>query len=354
MVQSHLNLSVLKLRENRLNGVLPQNIREGCKLQTIDLSGNQFVGTLPRSLENCQDLQLLDVGNNHMTGSFPAWMGHLPNLRVLVLRSNQFKGPIKDLHIVHQSTKSFTSLQIFDLASNHFSGELSSEWFENLKSMMNNSNDEGQIFEHAINVTSGRYQDTVTITYKDAELTIEKILTTFNAIDFSNNSFIGPIPSSIGMLTSLHGLNLSYNFLMGEIPSQLGNLAQLESMDLSWNHLSGEIPQALASLTFLGSLNLSYNNLTGRIPEGPQFSSFPYNSFEGNVGLCGSQIPKHCDSTGSTTPSISAASEPKSLWQDRLGAILLFAFVGLGFGVGFALAILFQRFYRIDEWIGKQ
>ena len=60
------------------------------------------------------------------------------------------------------------------------------------------------------------------------------------------------------------------------------------------NHLSGEIPQVLTSLTFLSWLNLSYNNLTGRIPEGNQFFSFPYSSFEGNAGLCGSQVPKQC------------------------------------------------------------
>jgi Leucine-rich repeat (LRR) protein len=122
-------MSILRLRENKLHGVLPENIREGCKLQTIDLNGNQIEGALPRSLENCQDLEVLDVGNNQIVDSFPSWMGTLPKLRILVLRSNQLHGSIRDLQDGYQH---FTSLQIVDLASNHFSGELHSEWFENL------------------------------------------------------------------------------------------------------------------------------------------------------------------------------------------------------------------------------
>ena len=102
--------------------MLPKNIGEGCKLQTIDLNGNRIEGTLPTSLENCQDLEFLDVGNNHIVGSFPSWVGTLPNLRVLVLRSNQLNGTIRDLHSVNESNKSFTSLQIIDLSTNHFSG----------------------------------------------------------------------------------------------------------------------------------------------------------------------------------------------------------------------------------------
>ena len=119
------------------------------------------------------------------------------------------------------------------------------------------------------------------------------------------------------------------------------------------NHLSGEIPQVLTSLTFLSWLNLSYNNLTGRIPQGNQFFSFPYSSFEGNAGLCGSQVSKQCDNLSSTTPKAADHQESKSLWQDRLDAILLFTFVGLGFGVGFALAVLSKICRRIEGWICK-
>jgi len=192
------------------------------------LNGNRIKGALPRLLANCEDLEVLDVGNNQIIDSFPSWMGTLPKLRILVLRSNQLNGTIRDLKGGYQH---FTSLQIVDLASNHFSGELHSEWFENLRAMMNNSNDLGQILEHPNSTWKGVYQDTVIITFKDAALTITKIQTAFKVIDFSNNSFEGSIPGSIGRLVSLHGLDMSHNNFKGQIPSQLGNLTRLESMD---------------------------------------------------------------------------------------------------------------------------
>ncbi|PUZ68623.1 hypothetical protein GQ55_2G042900 [Panicum hallii var. hallii] len=344
-------MSILKLRENKLHGMLPKNIREGCKLQTIDLNGNRIEGVVPRSLANCQDLEVLDVGNNQIVDSFPSWMGTLPNLRILVLRSNQLYGTIRDLHSGYQH---FRSLQILDLASNHFSGDLHSKWLDNFISMMNISSDVGKILEHSTNATraSVYYQDSVTITFKDATLSVTKIQTSFKLIDLSNNSFEGSIPGSIGRLVSLHGLNMSHNNFRGQIPSQLHNLTRLESMDLSCNNLSGEIPQEFTSLTSLSWLNLSHNNLIGRIPQGNQFLSFPSSSFEGNAGLCGIQLYKQCDNPGpdSTTRSTSVP-EPNTLWQDRLDAITFFLFAGLGFGVGFALAIIFRSFYHIEVWL---
>ena len=218
---------------------------------------------------------------------------------------------------------------------------------------MNNCNDVGQILKHHTNSSrKGDYQDNIIITFKYVTWSITKIQTAFKVIDFSNNSFEGSIPGSIGGLVSLHELNMSHNNFTGQIPSQLGNLTRLESMDLSCNCLSGEIPPEFTSLTSLSWLNLSHNNLTGTIPQGNQFLTFPSSSFEGNAGLCGIQLSKQCDNQGpdSTTRS-TLAPEPNTLWQDRLDAIILFIFVGLGFGVGFALAIIFRSFCHIEGWL---
>ncbi|KAF8783676.1 hypothetical protein HU200_000389 [Digitaria exilis] len=242
--------------------------------------------------------------NNQIVDSFPSWMGTLPKLRILVLRSNQLNGTIHDLHHGNQH---FKSLQIVNLASNHFSGVLHSEWFENLKAMMNTSNDEGQIIEAVFSSFGTVYQDTVILTFKDAVLTVTKIQTALKVIDFSNNSFEGFIPSSIGRLVSLHGLNMSYNKFTGRIPSQLGSLTRLESLDLSCNSLSG------------------------------------------NAGLCEIQVSKECDTLGTDSSTTRAlAPEPNTLWQDRLDAIILFICTGVGFGVGFALAILFGHEQKLQ------
>uniref|UniRef100_N1QPS1 Putative LRR receptor-like serine/threonine-protein kinase n=1 Tax=Aegilops tauschii TaxID=37682 RepID=N1QPS1_AEGTA len=247
------NLEYLNLSSNQLHGSVPIPLTArksmvfldysnnnfssitpdfGCMLQTIDLNNNLIEGEIPRSLSNCQGLELLDVGNNQIVGSFPSWFGILPHLRVLVLRSNQLNGTIRDIKHDQTINNYFASLQILDLASNNFSGNLPKGWFNELKAMMENVSDEGQVLGHETSSSAGFYQDTVTITFKGSDLSFIKILSTFNAIDISNNSFDGHVPESIGMLVSLRGLNMSYNNFTGQIPFQYRNLSQLEPMDL--------------------------------------------------------------------------------------------------------------------------
>uniref|UniRef100_A0A0A9AVC8 Uncharacterized protein n=1 Tax=Arundo donax TaxID=35708 RepID=A0A0A9AVC8_ARUDO len=334
LVDGHL--TILKLRQNQLEGTLPDDIKEGCVSQTIDLNGNQIEGKVPRSLSNCNDLEVFDAGNNNFDGYFPSWMMKLPKLRVLVLRSNKFSGPVGKVPTDgSENTTYFSSLQIIDLASNNFSGTLDSPWFENLKAMMVTSrNDTPLALEN--NLSGKFYRDTVVVTYKGTSMTIAKILIAFTVIDFSDNAFTGSIPDSIGRLVSLRGLNMSHNAFTGTIPPQFSGLKQLESLDISSNQLGGVIPDVLTSLTSLAWLNVSYNQLEGSIPQGGQFLTFTNASFEANAGLCGKPLSKQCNS--SNIPSLK--HERNS--EDRLQTIVLFCFVGSGFGLGFAVSILVQ------------
>jgi hypothetical protein len=77
----------------------------------------------------------------------------------------------------------------------------------------------------------------------------------------------------------------------------------------------------LASLNFLSMLNLSYNELVGRIPDSPNFLAFTNLSFLGNIGLCGFQVSRACNST--TLPFMKPHhSEKKSV------DLVLFLFTG--------------------------
>ncbi|VAH71566.1 unnamed protein product [Triticum turgidum subsp. durum] len=345
------SMSVLSLRENQFEGVLPNIIKDQCVLQILDLNNNKFEGQLPKTLTKCLQLEFLDIGNNHMVGTFPSWLGVLSGLRVLVLRSNRFYGSMGgDLHSDEKSGEYFFNLQILDVASNNFFGNLSPEWFDGLKSMMNELNTTGDILGDNNSSDSGMqagasYQDTVTIYYKSVYGTFDKVLTTLTVIDLSNNSFDGTIPESLGRLTSLHVLNMSGNAFTGDIPQEFGRMTQLESLDLSQNQLSGDIPDALTNLTFLGILNLSNNQLVGRIPRSGQFATFQNNSFEGNLGLCGLPLSNPC---GIRPAPPSVAHGEKSSHVD----VILFLFVGLGFGIGFAAAIL-MRWGQIGKWFVK-
>ncbi|XP_058111257.1 receptor-like protein 33 [Magnolia sinica] len=286
-------LSILNLRNNRFTGMIPEISSVSCSLRTLDIHGNRLEGQLPRSLAKCRDLEVLDVGNNKINGPFPYHLDTPSKLRVLVLRSNRFNGSISWPH-----NRSFPMLQIVDLSSNHFSGNLPQDFFKSLNAMISGEKDEDQDHEIIrygfLNLTKLYYQDTVTVTSKGLDMELVKIMTIFTSVDLSNNHFEGEVPKVIGDLKLLHILNLSRNGLTGPIPASLGNFTQLESFDLSQNNLSGEIPQQLSNLTFLSVLNLSYNQLVGSIPFANQFSTFNNDTYIGNPRLCGPPLTIKC------------------------------------------------------------
>ncbi|KAK6802417.1 hypothetical protein RDI58_000197 [Solanum bulbocastanum] len=253
-------LIALDLVSNNLEGTIPQCLGEKTTsyLKVISLHGNKLTGKVPPSLINCEYLRLLDLGNNQLNDTFPNWLGDLPNLKILSLRSNKLHGPIK----YSGNTNLFPQLQIMDLSSNGFSGNLPESLLGNLQAM--------------------------------------------KKIDESTRTpqFEGHIPSIVGDLIGLRTLNLSHNVLEGHIPASLQNLSVLESLDLSSNKISGGIPPQLASLTFLEVLNLSHNHLVGCIPKGKQFDTFENTSYQGNDGLRGLPLSKHCGGDDqATTPA---------------------------------------------------
>ncbi|CAD6239777.1 unnamed protein product [Miscanthus lutarioriparius] len=206
------NAIYINLSKNKLRGHIPASICSLNKLDIMDLSYNYFGGPVPSCLIERGSLTVLKLRENRLHGVLPknigegckletidlngnrieAWAGTLPNLRVLVLRSNQLNGTIRDLHSVNEK---------------HY-------------------------YKHPV-PKDEMYQDIFTTTYKNFDFTLTKIQTALKVIDFSDNTFNGSIPKSIGRLVSLHGLNMSHNNFTGQIPSQLGNLTRLESMDLS-------------------------------------------------------------------------------------------------------------------------
>ncbi|XP_048128998.1 receptor-like protein 9DC3 [Rhodamnia argentea] len=287
-------LSVLNLRMNMIQGVIPGKIARDSSLRTLDFSQNRFEGTLPRSLLQCKSLEVLDLSNNTMEDTFPDWLETLPKLQVLVLRSNKFHGFVRS----PRAARPFPELRIFDLSNNNFSGPLPIRYIMKLTAMMNREKGRGQLQY----MGGYGYQDSVMVTMKGLEIRLVKILTIFTSIDLSSNHFVGGLPMDIGSLKSLKGLNISHNNLTGYIPPSTGNLTDLESLDLSSNRFTGRIPQELADLTSLAFLNLSENRLIGPIPPGPQFTTFKSDSFAGNLGLCGFPLPETCKSGSWETP----------------------------------------------------
>ncbi|KNA08454.1 hypothetical protein SOVF_162440 [Spinacia oleracea] len=337
-------LAVLNVRGNNLSGSVPDTFPGGCILRTLDVNGNNLEGLIPRSLENCTSLEVLDLGNNQFRDIYPQWLKNLLRLRVLVLRSNRLHGSIS----CPSNDSIWRKLQIVDLAFNKFDGKLQANCFLKWMAMMVKGGAKKISFlKFRVFDTDTYYEDTVSVTFKDSEFQMLKILTIFTSIDFSSNNFHGEIPKEIGDLHSLTVLNLSHNSFSSSIPPSIGDLTSLESLDLSGNQLNGDIPQQFTQLTFLAFLNLSYNKLTGKIPTGNQLSTFDSSSFEGNQGLCGlpliecSSIPERNSNTSSVPDGISRFD-----WQ--------YILIGSGFGTGAALVITPLMFWKKGrKWYDK-
>ncbi|XP_044512012.1 receptor-like protein 6 [Mangifera indica] len=321
------SLHVLDLRKNKLNGTIPGSFAKGSPLRTFNFNENKLEGPIPRSLVNCTMLEVLDISNNKVIDTFPYWLQSLPELQVLMLHSNKFYGSVWDCS---ETKQCFPKLKFFDLSNNKFRGPLPAWYFKNLQAMKDVSDGERKL-EY---IGETYYQDSIVVTLKGYEIELEKVISIFTTIDFSNNNFHGEIPEVIGKLHALHLLNFSHNNLSGRIPSSFENLTALESLDISFNQLSGGIPNQLIKLSFLSLLNLSYNQLIGPIPRGNQFDTFQNDSYIGNLRLCGPPLSKKCtnDELQSTIPSIFQGEDNDSSWFDWKISLM-------GYGSGLVLGI---------------
>ncbi|KAI3799578.1 hypothetical protein L1987_34877 [Smallanthus sonchifolius] len=290
------NLRRIALPGNNLVGTIPPSFFNLSSLEQVFLDNNQLTGTLPANLGSIMpSLEVLSMADNRFTGLLPSSILSLPQLTVLDVARNNLSGKLIITHrnscsfdILSLSTNSFgtgdademkfiddlsicrglgvldlgynqlrgvfpesfgnlsTTLYFLSVASNHFSGGLSSS-IGNLSSLT------------SLELSSNQLTGTLPATIGN--------LANLRRLDVTNNSFSGNIPDSLGNLSLFVDLYLTSNQFNGTIPSSLGNCTRLIRLNLDRNNLSGDIPRQLFQLTSLSiSLNLGNNQLSGTLP----------------------------------------------------------------------------------------
>ncbi|CAN6696683.1 unnamed protein product [Malus baccata var. baccata] len=233
---THLNLS-----HNSLYGSLEARFFLSLnRLEILDLSYNLLSREL--SLSQLPSIvQIVDLSSNHFHGEIPSlFFGHASNMTSFNVTNNSFSGSIPSSICLHLSPK----IRLFDFSLNGFSGNISRGLGACSKL---------QVFRAGYNNLSGLLPDDI---YN---------ATTLQEIALPRNSLHGAISERIVNLTNLAFLDLQSNGLSGFLPVNIGKLSKLQHMFLQFNSLKGSLPPSLMNCTNLIKLNLGINLFEGNI-----------------------------------------------------------------------------------------
>ncbi|KAL3753559.1 hypothetical protein ACJRO7_000895 [Eucalyptus globulus] len=293
-----LNLELLYLQNNSLEGDIPPALFTLPRLERIFLSYNRFNGRLIIHPNASSDqLSMLSLSSNQLQGSIPASIFKLQGLSYLFLSSNNFSdsmnidvlqglGNLTNLDLSYNgmsidakapastAASSFPEFYSLSLASCQWIWTLERLLLLNLSA---NFFEELEIATH--NVTSAKYLDLSSnnITSVIPDNIGDHLSSDGFFFSLSKNNFHGSIPKSICKVDYPGVLDLSHNHLKGTIPDCLmmlsGNIPQnipatcyLRTFDISENLLQGQIPLSLANCTGLEIVNIGDNQIEGTFP----------------------------------------------------------------------------------------
>ncbi|KAI3849181.1 hypothetical protein MKW92_046575 [Papaver armeniacum] len=230
------HLSTLKMNDNYIGSLIPEQLANFTSLSVLNLSYCQLQGSVPY----LPQLRELDVSFNYLQPNLTRMFeNRWPKLKVLQITSNQINGPIPS------SISNAPSLVSLSAAWGTIQGSLPSSIY-NLSGL------------HHLDLS----KNDITSSIHSSISNLKKL----NSIDLSYNKFQGSIPSAIFKLKGLRFLDLSRNIFHGPIPNSISNLKDLHFLDLSRNNFQGPIPNSICKVVSLRTLVLESNKFTGTIP----------------------------------------------------------------------------------------
>ncbi|KAJ9539774.1 hypothetical protein OSB04_026280 [Centaurea solstitialis] len=259
------------------------------RLRTLRLRFWDLGPQFPLWLQLQRDLSFLDISNTKISSVFPEWFFRsIPDLEDLYMSGNNIQGRLFGIP---------ATLQVIDLSSNNFSGqlpELPKSSSADILDLTNNS------FVGSLRgllcLNGGENLTYLNLADNQLSGVIPKCRMKWpvlEVLNLENNNLSGLIPRTLGSLSSLGLLNMCNNKLSGRLPASLRNLKNLEILQLARNGLVGRIPTWFGrELSSLRILNLGSNKFHGDIPHELcdlnviQILVLAHNNLSGNIPRC--------------------------------------------------------------------
>ncbi len=111
-------LEELFLPKNSLNGPIPEAINSLKEIEVLDLSYNRFRGPISAGIENLQQLRDLNFTGNALNGAIPPEIANLSALTRLCIDDNEFTGAVPE------EIGNMRPLQYLGISYNRLTGEL--------------------------------------------------------------------------------------------------------------------------------------------------------------------------------------------------------------------------------------
>ncbi|KAL5994870.1 hypothetical protein ACLOJK_024927 [Asimina triloba] len=259
------SLELLNLSGNSFHGLMPIGLAKLKNLVYLDLSFNNLSGEVPTGFENLQKLQHLDLHSNNLSGNIGGFLGNLQDVAHVDLSVNLFSGSL-DLGL-DNSTSVNSSVQYINISHNNLIGEL---FVENKIPIF----DKLEVFDASHNKLTGpippfnfifslqilrlrsnQFSGSLPVAL------LQESSTVLTELDLSQNQLEGPFHGITSLI--LDYLNLSSNKLSGPLPSKVGLCSVV---DLSNNMLSGSLSMIRSWGNYVRVIDLSSNSLTGAFP----------------------------------------------------------------------------------------
>ncbi|XP_048235230.1 probable leucine-rich repeat receptor-like protein kinase At1g35710 [Ricinus communis] len=115
------SLDYIYMRENEINGSIPQEIGNLSELLYLDLSNNYVSGNIRSGMGLLSSLEILYLDKNEIEGSLPQEIGNFRSLKWFTAAENFLSG------IIPPGISRATQLQVLDFSSNKLVGEIPKE-----------------------------------------------------------------------------------------------------------------------------------------------------------------------------------------------------------------------------------